>query len=96
MEKKTVNELLVLMKAIRERLNGLRAMRLQVSTKERFFLNREENKVIEPEYNVKALDKKISELELWLFKADSAIKQSNAKTKVDIEIDVDKLLEPLQ
>ena len=92
----TVNEILVLQKAVRERVNELKGLRNQVSTKERFFGMREETKIIEPQYNVKEVDKKITELEMFLFKADAAIKQSNAVTQVNVEANIDKLLEPLQ
>jgi hypothetical protein len=55
-----------------------------------------ENKVVEPQYDVKAVDKKIVELELFLFKADAAVKQANATTQINIEANVDMLLAPLQ
>jgi len=92
----TINELLVLQKAVRERKNELSSLRSQLSTKERFFSLGNENKVIEPQYDVKVVDKKITELEIWLFKADAAVKQVNATTSVNIVADVDVLLAPLQ
>lgn len=92
----TINELLVLQKAVRERKNELSSLRSQVSTKERYFSLNNENKVTEPQYDVKAVDKKITELEIFLFKADAAVKQANATVQVNIEADVDVLLAPLQ
>lgn len=92
----TINELLVLQKAVRERKNELSSLRSQVSTKERFFSMNQENKVVEPQYDVKAVDKKIVELELFLFKADAAVKQANATTQVNVDANVDVLLAPLQ
>jgi ribosomal protein L29 len=92
----TINELLVLQKAVRERKNELSSLRSQLSTKERFFSMNTENKVVEPQYDVKAVDKKIVELELFLFKADAAVKQANATTQINIEANVDVLLAPLQ
>ena len=92
----SINELLVLMKTIRERVNSLKTLRSQVSVKESYLYSRDEKKIIEPQYDVKKVDQKISELETWLFRADSAIKQSNALTKVDITADVEKLLKPLE
>lgn len=92
----TINELLVLNKAVRERKNDLSSLRSQLSTKERFFNLGNENKVVEPQYDVKAVDKKITELEIFLFKADAAVKQANATTQVNIVADVDTLLAPLQ
>ena len=92
----TVNQILVLMKTVRERVNGLKTLRTQVSTKTTWYGEKE--KVEEPQYNIKAVDKKITELETWLFKADSAIKQSNAVVNVNIDsqLTVDDLLKPLE
>lgn len=92
--KVTINELLVLQKAVRERSNSLKGLRSEVSKKERYFGT--DNKVIEPQYDVKKVDQKITELETFLFKADASVKKSNAVTEVELEYSVDKLLEPLQ
>lgn len=92
----TVNELLSLVKAVRERLNGLKGLRSEVSTKDIWsYGGTDKEKKTEPTYDVKAVDKKIAELEIFLFRADAKIKQSNANTTVSIEVDIDKLLEPL-
>jgi len=93
-QKLTINELMVLMKAVRERVNTLKGLRGQVSVKESW--RGDEGKTIEPQYDIKLVDKKIMELENFIFQADSRIKSANAKVKVDLEVDVDKLLEPLQ
>lgn len=98
MSQVSVNKLMVIMKAVRERLNELKGIRNGSTVRERWF-NREtgaEQKVSEPQYDVKMVDRKVSELERFLLMADSEIKTSNAITKVDVDFDVDKLLEPLQ
>jgi len=92
----TVNELLVLQKEVRSRVNDLKHLRSQVSTTDRTYFGDTQRKEIEPQYDVKLVDKKITELETWLFKADSAVKQSNAMTQVKVEADVDKLLAHLE
>jgi hypothetical protein len=92
--KKTINELLVLSKIVRERVNNLKALSEKVSKREVFYSTSE--KVVEPTYDVKSVDKKIVELQRFLLDADTAIKKSNAVTEVEIEYSVDKLLEPLQ
>lgn len=90
----TINELLSLMKVVRERISNLRELRSEVSTKDTWM--REKEKVVEPQYDVKLVDKKLVELETFLFKADAKIKQSNAVVEItNLEVDVDKLLEPL-
>jgi len=89
----TINELLSLMKIVKARIGALSSLRQEVSKKDIWAMEKE--KIIEPQYDVKSVDKKITELETFLFKADAAIKQSNAITHVNIIVDVDKLLEPL-
>lgn len=88
----SVNETMVKMKIVRERLNGLKALRAQVAVTEQWM---ERDKISTPEYDVTAVDKKITEIQLWLMNTDSAIKVSNAITKIDIDADVEKLLEPI-
>lgn len=88
----TINELLCLIKAVRDRLSSLKGIRGQVTTSTVSFYGDTQRKEVTPQYDVKAVDKKIVELETWLFKADAAIKQANAITKVDIDADVEKLL----
>jgi len=98
-EKMTVNELMALMKTVRERANSLKAMRQQVSTKEEYSWRTpgENEKTVIPQYDVRAVDKKIMELENFLFRADSKIKNSNARTIVqNLDVDVDELLKPLE
>ena len=92
----TVNEAMVLMKAVRERVSQLRSLRSEVSTKEYTYYGSDKKTDKEPQYDVKVVDKKITQLELFLFKADSKIKQSNAMTKIEIDADVDSLLSPLE
>lgn len=92
----TINEVLVLQKAMRYRADELRHLRTEVSTDESIFYGKEERKIKNPRYDVKAVDKKIVELEMFIFKTDTSVKISNAKTEIEIDFDVDKLLEPLQ
>lgn len=91
----TVNELMVLMKAVRGRMGQLQALQTSVAKKETFF-DRGENKVVEPQYDVKELDRKIVEMQNFLYFADAKIKQSNAITSVEVEVNVDSLLSPLK
>ena len=89
----TVNELMVVMHTVRDRMHDLKELRLKVSTTDRYFGNVESTK--EPEYDVKLVDKKITELQNFIVKADMKIKMSNSKTLIDMDVDVDGLLEPL-
>ena len=90
----TVNELMVVVKIIKERVSDLKTLREKTSVQERYYTQTE--KVIEPQYDVRVLDRRVTELQNFLIKADSAIKQSNALTNVDFTVDVDALLKPLE
>jgi len=99
----TINECMSLQKAVRERLNELKHLRDEVAVEETtrypYLGSTQQGEKIETKdvkYDVKKVDKKITELEIFLFKIDSKIKQKNASTQVDIAADVDKLLSPLE
>ena len=98
----TINEAMVLQKTIKERVNELRRLRDSVATERTTIYpwagsgDKEKREEVTVKYDIKLLDKKVTELELFLFKVDSKIKQANAKTEIDLVADVDKLLEPLQ
>jgi len=97
----SVNEAMVLQKTIKERVAELRVLRNSVATEKSTtypWLDKQDGKIESTvvKYDIKLLDKKIVELELFLFKVDSKIKQSNALTQIDIIADVDKLLAPLE
>lgn len=82
------------MKAVRERINDLKSLRSDVSKKERYFSTTE--KTVEPQYKVQAVDKKIVQLQNWLYGADAKIKEANALTMVNVDVDLDELLAPLE
>jgi hypothetical protein len=93
----TVNEVMALMKAVRERVSALKALRTQTAVRERWSIGTENERTVEPQYDVKKVDKKVMELENFLYKADAAVKQSNAHTKCPLEgVDPDALLAPLE
>jgi len=94
--KLTVNKLLSMQKIIRERLHELKSLRSECSTSERTFFGNEDKKVKEPMYDVKEVDKKMVKLERFLMESDFAVKESNAKVKLEINVDVDDLLSPIQ
>jgi len=97
----TVNEAMCLQKTIKERVAELRNLRSSVTTEKTTsypWMEKQDGKIesIVVKYDIKALDKKITEIELFLYKLDAKIKQSNAKTEIDIDVEVDKLLSPLE
>jgi len=97
----TVNEAMCLQKTIKERVAELRNLRSSVATEKTTTYpwqegGKEKIESVVVKYDIKVLDRKITEIELFLYKLDAKIKQSNAKTELDIDVDVDKLLAPLE
>lgn len=96
----TINESLSFLKIIRQRKAELENLRSQVSTKktDTYWGERDNSKkdtLVEPQFDVKQVDRKIVELANAIYLIDSAIKQANATVQLGINIDRDKLLEPL-
>lgn len=97
--KLTINSALALSDTVKARINELRMLRSEVSVKrttKNTYENRIDESVEEPQFDVKKVDVKITELENFMFSLTSAIKTANAKTEVGIEVDVDKLLAPIE
>jgi len=97
----TISEGMVLQKALRGRVSELTSIRNSniVSTRrwDMYEGGKEKERTeIEPKYDPKVVDAKITEIEIFLYKLDAAIKQANALTEIDIKADVDKLLEPIK
>lgn len=97
----TINAGMCLQKTIKERLVELRNLRSQVAVEKKTeypWMEGDKQKIDTTvvKYDIKLLDKKITEIELFLYKLDAAIKHSNAVTEISIEADVDKLLAPLE
>lgn len=99
-EKITVNSAMILQKTVKERVAELRALRSQTATEKTTTYwhesaSRQPVEEIKVKYDIRLLDKKITTLENFLFRLDSAIKQSNAKTEIEVEYDLEALLAPL-
>jgi len=89
----TINEALTLIKAVRKRINSLETLRESVSNKTTYYSAQE--KTVEPQYDVKTVDKKIMELENILFSLDNAIKKQNAIAKIDFDVEIKTIFESL-
>jgi len=92
---KSINEILVLQKIVRERLNSLTILRNNCINKQTRVLATE-TIISESEYNPKIIDKKIVELQKFLLETDQMIKTSNAITKIEVIVDVDNLLAAIE
>jgi len=91
----TVNDALVLIKALRQRQASLESLRDKVSTEDRY-LYAEKEKIQTPKYDVVSVDEKVVRIGNAILDLDTAIKRSNAKTELDITIDRGDLLSPLE
>ena len=96
----TINQALSFLKILKQRKAELENLRSQVSTSrtDSYFgdnYDKKRDSVVTPQFDVKLVDRKVVELANAIYLIDSSIKQANATTKVDLEIDRDKLLEPL-
>jgi hypothetical protein len=91
----TVNESMVIQKILRGRLAELSSLRASNSHRETSFYGTEK-KIIEPVYDVRALDKKCTEIENYLLILETKVKQSNAITKIEVDgPEVTELLAPI-
>lgn len=90
----TINEGISFLNQLQQRINDLSNMRSQSLYSEHKSFNGE---VVErkPEYDVKVIDKKITELQNWKYQLEAKIKTTNAYTEMNLEIPVDELLAPL-
>lgn len=89
----TINEALTLIKAIRKRISSLEALRESVSNKTTYYSAQE--KTVDPQYDVKVVDKKIMELEKIMFSLDTAIKKQNAIAEIDFTFEMETIFESL-
>lgn len=92
MANETVNALLAMSKSLRQRQTQLNELKNKCAT---ITMWGEKDKTEEPVYDVKDVDKKIVKINNALFKIDTAIKASNAMTKVDVDVDYDDLTSSL-
>ena len=94
----TVNEAISLQKAVRGRVQELKTLRSEVaaSKETNWYGERDKTEKVEPQFDVKIVDAKIVEIELFLYKIDAAIKQSNAATQLNVEANLESLLASLQ
>ncbi len=96
MNEYTINELLVLQSVVRSRLRDLESLASRSATEEEIWMGDNHRRKTTPKYDVKLVDRKVVELKNFLFRSDAAIKQANALTKVNITVDRDSLLAPIE
>ena len=92
----TVNYLLAMEKSLRERLAQLKALENEVTKTTFWNLGSDKEKREEPTYDIKLVDKKILGINKALFEINHKIKESNARTLVDVTFDYDNLISPIE
>lgn len=80
----TINTLLCLEKSLKARAAQLKEMEVENSKRTRWM---DSNKIEEPAYDVKRIDAKLVMLTKALFNIDMKIKETNARTKVEMDDD---------
>jgi hypothetical protein len=81
--------------SLQSRLSELKELKGQATTRR---ISRFDGKETteEPTYDIKLVDKKCAMITTALFKIDQAIKEANAKTKVELDVDYDALVMPIE
>src|SRR3990167_1705269 len=97
----TISEGMVLQKALRGRISELMSMRNANAVASRRFDyfndgKEKERTEIEPKYDPKVVDAKITEIEIFLYKLDAAIKQANALTDIALTANIEELPAPIK
>lgn len=91
----TVNYLLAMEKSLRERLNQLNELK-QASARETFWDKADGGKRETPTYDIKKVDRKIVAINQALFEMNHRIKESNAKTTVDVAVNYNELVSEIE
>lgn len=97
----SINELLVQLKMARHRigeLTNLRNVNSMDKTTTYFGGGNSNDKEVKEicKYDPVEVDKYISKLNRFIYKADAAIKASNAVTLLNVDQDIDELLQPIK
>jgi len=97
----TISEAMVLQRTLKGRVHELQSLRNAnaVGRNTYYMLDsgrEQKREIVEPKYDPKVVDRKVVEIEAFLFKLDAGIKRANAVTDIGIGADVDKLLEPIE
>jgi hypothetical protein len=95
MEKMSINAALSMKASLQSRLSELKGMKSEAATRR---ISRYDGKedIVEPTYDIKVIDKKCAELTSALFLLDKGIKQANATTKFDVDVNYVELMKPIE
>lgn len=94
MAKETVSTWLSMTGSLRSRLSELKSLKESLTHRTRFY--GEPERVEEPTYDIKMVDRMCTDLQNALFRIDRAIKQSNATVQIDLAVDYESLMRPIE
>ena len=89
----TINYLLAMEKSLRERLGQLNDLKRESSHR---IIWADNNKTEEPTYPIKEVDRKITSINKALFQINHKVKESNAKTTIETDIDYNILVSEIE
>lgn len=93
--KQSVNGWLSMKNSLQSRLEEVKSMK---SSSMASTVSRYDGKEVEtkPVYNVKDIDRKFSQITTALFNIDRGIKDANARNELELNIDYDSLVAPIE
>ena len=91
----SVNSFLVREKQLKARLADLNQLKQQATSRTRYYTEAVETRRDEPTYDIKQLDKMAIDIQNALFAIENAIKESNAVTKITVDVNVEDLMKPI-
>jgi len=91
----SINAWLSMKNSLTSRLAEVKSMKSDASTRTITNYQGKEERT-EPTYDIKQIDKKCAQITTALFKIDRAIKETNASTKVELDVDYDALVSPIE
>lgn len=93
----TVNALLSMQKALKQRQGQLEQTKMHSTSRSRRINIDKTEQIDEPTYDIKKLDKKVTDINKALLKIDQEVKRSNAATVVKLaEINFDDLMSEIE
>lgn len=89
----TISGLLEIQRILKERRNQLTELVKETATETTWRDPTPREKT--PRYDVAKVDEKLSQINMAIYRIASKLKETNAKTSIDIEVDFDNLMAPI-
>ena len=93
---KSVSAFLSMQGALNVRRNQLNELKNQATTRTHRWMANNDKETTEPTYDIKKVDKKLSDINKALFHLDSEIKSANARTNIEVDINFDALMSEIE